>query len=97
MKRMIVIAVMALAGFIAGGSAYARGQQAQFQTVQYGGFQQRGACNINGVVYPVAMDYSVWAHDAYNNWFVIGSVTWIRSNIWFFQGNNGARADVVCW
>ena len=78
MKRMMAIALLALAGFIAAGSAAARGQQAHYQTIVYGGFQQRGACNINGVVYPVATDYSVWGRDAYNNWVPIGGVTWLR-------------------
>ena len=97
MKRMMAIALLALAGFIAAGSAAARGQQPHYQTIAYGGFQQRGACNINGVVYPVAMDYSVLGRDAYNNWAPIGSVTWLRNNIWFFQGNDGSQLQVVCW
>jgi hypothetical protein len=87
MKRMMAIVLLTLAAFIAAGSADARGQQ----------FQQRGACNINGVVYPVAMDYSVWGHDANNNWFEIGGVTWLRFNIWLFQGNDGERLEVRCW
>lgn len=98
MKRMMVIVVLALAGFIAAGSADARGQQhPRYQTIQYGSFQQRGACNIRGVVYPVAMDYSVWGHDANNNWFQIGGVTWLRANIWLFQGNDGEQLEVRCW
>jgi hypothetical protein len=97
MKRMMAIALLALAGFIAAGSADAHGQQPQYQNIAYGSFQQRGACNINGVVYPVAMDYSVWGHDVYNNWFEIGGVTWLRYNIWLFQGNDGERLEVSCW
>jgi hypothetical protein len=93
---MMAIALFAVAGVIATGSA-AHGQQAYYQTIQYGSFQQRGSCNINGVVYPVATDYSVWAHDAYNNWFTIGGVTWLRYNRWLFLGNDGERREVVCW
>jgi hypothetical protein len=97
MKRMMAIALFALAGFIAAGSAAARGQQPHYQTIEYQGFQQRGSCNVNGVVYPVAMDYTVWGHDAYNNWFTIGTVTWMYSNVWSFQGNNGTQLQVRCW
>jgi hypothetical protein len=97
MKRMMAIALLGLAGFIAAGNADAHGQNPRYQTIEYVNFQQRGACNINGVVYPVAMDYSVWGPDAYNNWVPIGGVTWLRYNIWLFQDNYGDRLEVTCW
>jgi hypothetical protein len=97
MKRIMAIGLLALAGFFAVGGAEAYAQQPHYQTIQYGSFQQRGACNINRVVYPVAMDYSVWGHDGNNNWFQIGGVTWVRYNIWLFQGNNGEQREVRCW
>jgi hypothetical protein len=97
MKRMMAIALLALAGFTAAGSAHARGQQPQYLAVLYGSFQQRGACNIDGDVFPVAMDYTVRAHDAYGNWFIIGRVIYRYADIWRFLGRRGEDVDVKCW
>jgi hypothetical protein len=97
MKRMMTIAVLALGGLIAAGTADARVLQPRYLTVQYGGFQQRGTCNINGVLYPVAMDYSVWAHDAAYNWYAVGSVSFVGYGIWHYQGYDGESRNVPCW
>lgn len=75
MKRTMVIAGLALAGFIAAGSAEARGQQWEDQTIQDGAFQQGGtanAYNISGAAYPIGKDDSEWGQDADTEWTEIG-------------------------
>jgi len=98
MNRMVAIGLFAVASFIAIGGAAVQGQKPHYQTIQFGpGYVQRGACNVNGVLYPVGQDYRVWGFDANNNPWVIGYVNWPRPNdIWRFHGVNGATFDVQC-
>jgi hypothetical protein len=96
MKRMMAISLFALTCVVASRGADARTLQGHSQTIQYEDFRQRGACNVNGVVYPVSEDYRVWGHDEINRWFVIGTVTLFHHR-WIFHGIRGEQFEVACW
>jgi len=97
MKRMIAIALFAVAGFIAVSNATSQTPDAHFQTVQFSPlYLQIGNCNVNGVVYPVGQDFRVWGYDAYGRPWVIGWVNQIQGNVWWFHASRGGVFQVVC-
>lgn len=77
MKRMIAIALFAVAGLIATGSAAAETpQQGHYQTIQHSvpPVPVMTVCEVNGVNYPVDYTYRIWAVNGYGGWFVIGRI-----------------------
>lgn len=78
MKRMIAIALFAVASFIATGRAAAETpQQGHYQTIQYSvpPVPVMTVCLVNGVDYQVDYNYRIWAVNGYGLWFVIGQIT----------------------
>ncbi len=103
MKRTMVIAGLALAGFIGAGSADARGQEWEYQATEDGAFQQGGArdtYNIGGAAYPVGKDDSEWGQDADDNWLEIGGSEQqfparLRPILTKFQGEAGSEEQLT--
>jgi len=77
MKKMIAIAVFAVAGILATTTASAQtAPRAHYQTVQYGAppVAVMTTCFVNGANYQVDFNYRIWDINGYGNWFVIGRI-----------------------
>jgi len=97
MKKIIAIALFAVAGFVARHSVASQMPQAHLQTIQFGpAYVQIGSCNVNGVVYPVGQDFHVWGYDAFGRPWIIGWVNQIQGNAWMFHGSRGGVFQVFC-
>jgi hypothetical protein len=77
MKKIIAIAVFAVAGILATTTASAQtAPLAHYQTVQSSvpPVAVMTVCYINGVNYPVDFNNVIWGQNGYGIWFTIGRI-----------------------
>jgi hypothetical protein len=98
MRKIMMLALLVCAASLLTGAAAAqtRRDAPHYQYVQYVAAPVlTNSCLVNGVVYGVDANSSIWAQDAYGRWFIMGRIV-ATPNGYIAVRNDGVRFPASC-